>query len=175
MPLWRRACSDWLCVGPCTAGGLLQLPQRKAAICQTVLQTAPRGLGVLGQRPSSFFHPPQSLHTVHSLLKRAGIGASGALLAGVSIGAWLDAHAAATLTVAPAAAQQPVGGHAHVGTRSTVAVVASPVRVTHAVPTVALAMAYKQSQDSRPAGEKPTPRQQVTDRPRSPNHTVDWF
>lgn len=97
------------------------------------------------------------LHTAHSLLKGAGIWAGRALLTGVSIGAWLDAHTAATLTVAPAAAQQPVGGHAGISAGSAVAVVASPVRVTHAVPTVTLPMAYKQSQDSRPAGEEPTP------------------
>lgn len=70
----------------------------------------------------------------------AGIGAGGTLLTGVPIGAWLDADAAATFTLAPAAAQQPITGHAGVRARGTVAVVAGPVRVTQAVPTAALAV-----------------------------------
>lgn len=93
--------------------------------------------------PLPFPSLPAPLQTVHSLLKRAGIWASGTLLTGVPIGAWLDADTAATFAVAPAAAQQPVAGHAGVGAGCAVAVEASPVGVTHAVPAVALAMAYK--------------------------------
>lgn len=88
----------------------------------------------------------------HSLLKGAGVGAGGALLAGVPIGSGLDAHTAAALTLAPAAAQQPVAGHAGVRARGAVAVVASPVRVAQAVPTAALAMAWKHT--ARGAGSR---------------------
>lgn len=77
--------------------------------------------------PSPFSQPPCSLQTVHSLLKRAGIWASGTLLTGVPVGAWLDADTAATFTVAPAAAQQPIAGHAGVSAGCAVAVEASPV------------------------------------------------
>ena len=119
----------------------------KHHLANSSLRQIPR-VGSSPPGPPSFSRPPMSLHAVHSLLKGAGIWAGGALLTGVSIGAWLDAHTAAALAVAPAAAQQPTGGHAGVSACSTVAVVASPVRVTHAVPTVTLPMAYKQSQET---------------------------
>lgn len=89
----------------------------------------------------------------HSLLKGAGVRAGGALLAGVPVGARLDAHAAAALTLAPAAAQQPVAGHAGVCARGAVAVVAGPVRVTQAVPTAALAVAWKHTMGGRGQGD----------------------
>lgn len=82
----------------------------------------------LGDPPPPASTPLSPTHvSAHSLLKGAGVGAGGALLAGVPVGAGLDAHAAAALTLATAAAQQPVAGHAGVRARGAVAVVAGPV------------------------------------------------
>lgn len=112
--------------------------------------------------------PPSQSHTqlspthfpAHSLLKGAGIRAGGTLLTGGPVGARLDADAAAALALAPAAAQQPVTGHAGVGARGAVTVVAGPVGVTQAVPTAALAVAWKNTaHGGRAVGEGPTPHQ----------------
>lgn len=100
-------------------------------------------MGILawgGPLPPSSTRLAPTHFSAHSLLKGAGVRAGGALLTGVPIGAGLDAHAAAALTLAPAAAQQPVAGHAGVGARGAVAVEAGPVGVTQTVPTAALAV-----------------------------------
>lgn len=90
------------------------------------LRVGSSSIGFLSLLPASQLSPLTS----NSLLKGTGIWAGGTLLTGVSIGTWLDADAAATLTFAPATAQQPVAGHTRVSAGGAVAIVASPVRVT---------------------------------------------
>lgn len=77
------------------------------------------------------------------LLNGAGVGAGGALLARGSVGAWLRAVTHTALAVAASAAQHADAGHARVGARGAVAVLALPAGVALAEATVALAVICK--------------------------------
>lgn len=87
----------------------------------------------------------RSQHVGHLLLNGAGVGAGGALLTRGSVGAWLRAVAHTALAVAASAAQHADAGHARVGARGAVAVLALPAGVALAEATVALAVIWKET------------------------------